>query len=287
MHSATRDLLPTPLRRRLPVAGRCRRGDGRHPAAARRRSHMDELGSPAADDRSCRRGRRRRRRQPRRDPPGCRHRSDRRAGRVRRQRVIRDRRRAHEAVPDTTEPHRCDRLAADDRWRAPRAAGDARRRRTAVDVGQRRCRRRLPQPRRHRRRVRRLVQRHPAPSLGGTSAARPRRTDHRRCARLDRARGVAVTDAAHRLRNHGWRDRVRRSAAGPGGDRRGSCGTYGLGVSGPSGSDRSGSRPSARCGSVRRAPRRTWRAGAGCGRRRCGRRRSTRNPTPETAASRA
>ena len=51
-------------------------------------------------------------------------------------------------------------------------------------------------------------------------------------------------------------------------------------VRNPSGTDRSGSRPSARSGSGWRAPRRAWPAAAGCGRRPCGRRRSTRSPTP-------
>ena len=39
-------------------------------------------------------------------------------------------------------------------------------------------------------------------------------------------------------------------------------------------------------GSGWRAPRRAWPAGGGCGRRPCARRRSTRSPTPATAASR-
>jgi hypothetical protein len=52
-----------------------------------------------------------------------------------------------------------------------------------------------------------------------------------------------------------------------------------LDVSCPSGSGRSGSRPSARLRSGRRTPRRAWRAGAECVRRPCARRRSTRIPT--------
>ena len=51
-------------------------------------------------------------------------------------------------------------------------------------------------------------------------------------------------------------------------------------VSWTSGSGRSGSRPSARSRSCRRAPRRAWRAAGGRGRRPCGPRRSTRSPTP-------
>ena len=58
------------------------------------------------------------------------------------------------------------------------------------------------------------------------------------------------------------------------------------GVTNPSGSGRSGSRPSGPSGSARRAPRRAWPASGGRGRRRCAPRRSTRSPTPATAASR-
>ena len=77
-----------------------------------------------------------------------------------------------------------------------------------------------------------------------------------------------------------------RQAPGPSGDgprRRGRLTRQRL--SRPSGSGRSGSPRSARSRSARRAPRRAWPAGAGRGRRPSAPRRSTRSPTPATAAS--
>ena len=205
-----RVVLPAPGGGRLSPPRWCGRGRGRFAAAPRRFTHVPDRRTAAEPPRP--RGRRRggRRRRSRRRPTarGCRRR--RRARRARRQRVVRHGRRAHEALSRATEPARRDRMAAPARWSAA-GSPDARRRRSATGpLESERRGLRLPQPGRHRVRVRLVVQRHPQAPHCRASAARPRVTDHGRDGRLGRARSVAVTRADLGLCHHHRSDRLRR-----------------------------------------------------------------------------
>ena len=127
---------------------------------------------------------------------------------------------------------------------------------------------RLHLPRRRSRRVRAL-QRDPVVGL-----SHPRRRPSGRVRGDDRPEGRAGAGRPSRLIVR--RDRGRRPPFGRPSSFSGSVPPL---ATTPSGTGRSGSRPSARSGSGWRAPRRAWPAADGCGRRRCGRRRSTRSPT--------
>ena len=204
-----RHLLPVARRRRLPAARR-RRGRRRWAATPLRRSDVvDAQRAPApCSGPGGWSGRR----------PGCRSRRHPARCRPRpcwtlrcggRQRVVRHRRGAHEALPDAVEPACRHGLAAADGRTRPRAAhGPGGGRTTIADWAQRR-RVRVPQPRRDRPCVRAVVQRHPPPAGSRAAAAGPGRPSDGSGAGMGHPRSVAVASTARRVRRHPRCDCVR------------------------------------------------------------------------------
>lgn len=218
-HRAARDVqlrpvLPAAHRGRVPLARRRGRGVRRAATVARRRAGVADLRAQAAGTRSRRRRRRRARCRHGRGSPGCRLRPRRAARGGRRQRVVRHRGGAHQAVPGTVQPGCRHRLAAAAGWRTPGSLGARCRRTAAVAHRAQRRRIRLPQSDRDGVRLRAVVQRHPPPAGRRATAARTRRSGHRCDIGMDDPRGVAVAGAAHRLRRRPGGDRLRCVAAG-------------------------------------------------------------------------
>lgn len=215
-----RHLPPTPDCGRVPTAGR-RGGCIRWAATfVRRRSLVGDRRSAATKARSVHRRCRGVRSWSGRDPSGRPLRCRRHPRRSRGDSLLRHRRGAHQTIPHTSEPDRCDWLAAaHGRGSAGPTCGHPRGRAAGADRAAPRGVR-LPQPGRHRSRLRVVVRRHPTPSDRGATSAGSCRSRHRCRARLDRARPVIVAAAAGRLRDHVGSDRPRclaRAGRCPGG----------------------------------------------------------------------
>ncbi len=207
-----RVVLPAPHRRRVPLAGGCRGGSRRAVTVAGHHAHLGRRGPPSLRDAGggrCRRGagcgdggR----------PPRCAPRHHRSAGRSRVEHRLLDGHGSHQAVPRSTTPGRSNGVATVAGWGRAAAAGARDRGSAPRAHGLERPRLPVAEHRLHRCRLPALVRRGAAPSDSGTAVARSGRSRHRGHARLARARPVALTGAADRVRRVHRGDRLRRDA---------------------------------------------------------------------------
>ena len=180
-----RCVLPAARRGRLPASRRCRRRRRRAPTTARPddqpAAHRPTTPPLGVVDR-CDRGDRRR---DDRAPPDGRDRRARSARRPRRQRVVRHRRGADEAIRAADRSCGIDRMAAARRWPGPAPARTRRRGACAATEAGSYRRLRAPRGDRHRRCVRDLVPRHRASPDGCTAPVGSGRPGDRGSGRVD------------------------------------------------------------------------------------------------------